>query len=332
MEAEKTFKAWVVRENEDGTFSRAIEERRVADLPEGEVLIEVKFAGLNYKDALSATGNKGVTRNFPHTPGIDVSGIVAESADGRYKVGDKVLVTGYDLGMNTDGGFGEYVRVPASWVVALPETIGLDEAMIMGTGAFTAALMVNKLLMNGLKTEDGEVVVTGSTGGVGSMAVAILAKLGFDVAAVTGKAEAHEFLKTLGAKTCVGREEVSDDSRRPMLRTRWAAGVDTVGGETLSTLLRTVKAKGSVTCCGLVDSPKLAMTVFPFILRGVNLLGVDSAETHMGLRKDIWAKLSGEWKPEMLDKMVTYVSQEGLNEYIDKILEGKVTGRVVVRY
>ncbi|BDD10917.1 alcohol dehydrogenase [Fulvitalea axinellae] len=332
MREETKFKAWVVREKEDKTFSRALEDKAVSELPEGEVLIKASFAGLNFKDALSATGNKGVTRNYPHTPGIDVSGVVAESSDNRFKVGDNVLVTGYDLGMNTDGGFGEYVRVPAGWVIPLPDGLSLDEAMIMGTGAFTAALMVRKLIMNDVRPEDGDVVVTGATGGVGSMAVAILSKLGYSVFASTGKQEAHEFLKSLGAKDCVDRSEIRDESGRPMLRTRWAAGVDTVGGETLTSLLKTVHAKGSVTCCGLVESPKLEMTVFPFILRGVNLLGVDSAETKMELRKEIWSKLSGDWKPENLQTMVNYVKLEDLDPYFGKILKGEIQGRIVVKY
>lgn len=332
MEERKEFRALVVRETAEGKFERKVEDRSFDMLPEGDVLVKVAFAGLNYKDALSASGNKGITRNFPHTPGIDVSGTVAQSTDERFKEGDEVVVTGYDLGMNIDGGFGEYVRVPAGWVVPLPSGLSLAEAMIMGTGAFTAALMVRKLIMNEVRPEGGDVVVTGATGGVGSMAVAILAKLGYSVSAATGKVESHDFLKSIGANECVGRADVRDESGRPMLRGRWAAGVDTIGGETLVTLLKTVNPKGSVTCCGLVESPKLDMTVFPFILRGVNLLGVDSAETKMELRQEIWKRLSSEWKPEQLAEMATYVSLDEISDYIDRMLDGKIQGRIVVKY
>ena len=317
---------------EDGKFRRTIEQRSTDDLPEGEVLIRVHYAGLNYKDALSATGNKGVTRKYPHTPGIDASGVVEENSDPRFSAGQEVIVTSYDLGMNTDGAFGEYIRVPADWVVPLPDSLSLKQSMILGTAGFTAALALYKMEQSGQKPEMGKVVVTGATGGVGSMAVAILAKAGYEVIASTGKESEHDYLKQLGASEAVDRAAVDDDSGRPLLRPQWAGGIDTVGGNTLATLLKACGRNGSIATCGLVASPKLNTTVFPFILNGVNLLGVDSAETPRDIRHQIWKNLASDWSVnEHLGAMCTDASLEELNDrYIDMILAGKTRGRVVV--
>ena len=325
-----TFRALVVCKTDEKTFTREITERSISDLTEGEVLIRVHFSSLNYKDGLSCIGNPGVTRNYPHTPGIDASGKVAESSDSRFKEGDSVIVTGYDLGMNTSGGFGEYIRVPADWVVPLPEGMTFKEASIYGVAGFTAALSVDALQKYGVNPEQGEIVVTGSTGGVGSISVALLSLLGYTVVASTGKKEESEFLQRLGASEIISREEVNDESKKPLLSERWAGAVDTVGGTTLATLLKAVKRGGAVAATGLVASSELSTTVFPFILRGVSLLGIDSGFTPTKLRLEIWNKLAGIWKIPQLEQLTIDCTLEELDPEIDKILAGGQRGRVVV--
>ena len=325
-----TFRALVVSKTDEKTFTREITERSISDLPEGEVLIRVHFSSLNYKDGLSCIGNPGVTRNYPHTPGIDASGEVTESSDSRFKEGDSVIVTGYDLGMNTSGGFGEYIRVPADWVVPLPEGMTFKEASIYGVAGFTAALSVDALQKYGVNPEQGEIVVTGSTGGVGSVSVALLSLLGYTVVASTGKKEESEFLQRLGASEIISREEVNDESKKPLLRERWAGAVDTVGGTTLATLLKAAKRGGAVAATGLVASSELSTTVFPFILRGVSLLGIDSGFTPTKLRREIWNKLAGIWKIPQLEQLTIDCTLEELDPEIDKILAGGQRGRVVV--
>ena len=299
----KTFRALRIKEDEAGKFTRNIIERRIEDLPEDNVLVNVRYAALNYKDALSSVGNKGVTRNYPHTPGIDGAGTVLESKTSQFKAGDKVLVTSYDLGMNTDGAFAEYIRVPEGWVVPLPEGLNLKECMIIGTAGLTAAIGLYKLEMMGQSPEQGSIVVSGASGGVGSMAVGILAKAGYQVIASTGKENAKEFLKDIGASQVVGREFANDDSSRPLMRPQWAGGIDTVGGNTLATMLKGCQPGGSVGACGLVGSPILSTTVFPFIINGINLLGLDSANFPMKERLKVWSKLAGEWKLSDLENM-----------------------------
>ena len=325
-----TFRALVVSQTDEKTFTREITERSISDLPEGEVLIRVHFSSLNYKDGLSCIGNPGVTRNYPHTPGIDASGEVTESSDSRFKEGDSVIVTGYDLGMNTSGGFGEYIRVPADWVVPLPEGMTFKEASIYGVAGFTAALSVDALQKYGVNPEQGEIVVTGSTGGVGSVSVALLSLLGYTVVASTGKKEESEFLLRLGASEIISREEVNDESKKPLLRERWAGAVDTVGGTTLAALLKAAKRGGAVAATGLVASSELSTTVFPFILRGVSLLGIDSGFTPTKLRLEIWNKLAGIWKIPQLEQLTIDCTLEELDPEIDKILAGGQRGRVVV--
>ena len=325
-----TFRALVVSKTDEKTFTREITERSISDLPEGEVLIRVHFSSLNYKDGLSCIGNPGVTRNYPHTPGIDASGKVTESSDSRFKEGDSVIVTGYDLGMNTSGGFGEYIRVPADWVVPLPEGMTLKEASIYGVAGFTAALSVDALQKHGVSPEQGEIVVTGSTGGVGSVSVALLSLLGYTVVASTGKKEESEFLLRLGASEIISREEVDDESKKPLLRERWAGAVDTVGGTTLAALLKAAKRGGAVAATGLVASSEWSTTVFPFILRGVSLLGIDSGFTPTKLRLEIWNKLAGIWKIPQLEQLTIDSTLEELDPEIDKILAGGQRGRVVV--
>jgi putative YhdH/YhfP family quinone oxidoreductase len=329
MPLPQKFKAMVVSETAEKTFPRDIRERALSDLPAGELIIEVKYSSLNYKDALSATGNKGVTRKYPHTPGIDAAGIVADSTTKLFGVGDQVTVTGFDLGMNTAGGFGQYISVPALWATKLPQGLSLKDSMSYGTAGLTAALCLIRLMASGLTKESGEVLVTGATGGVGSIAVAILGKLGFNVVAATGKTSEHDFLRNLGAKTVISREEANDTSGRPLQKPRWAGVIDTVGGNILATALKSTKYGGLVAACGNAMSPELNVNVFPFILRGVSLLGVDSVEIPMRARQMAWQKLAGEWNIDF-SKIVTEVSLEELNPKIDAILKGAVRGRVLV--
>lgn len=324
-----TFQAFYISENEDKTFSQATVERKIEDLPAGEVLIKVQYSSLNYKDALSSTGNRGVTRNYPHIPGIDAAGIIEESISSDFKKGDKVLVTGFDLGMNTSGGFGQYIRVPAKWVIKLPRGLKLKESMIFGTAGLTAALCIDKLLQNGLKS--GKVIVTGATGGVGTMAVMILAKLGFYVVGVTGKPEGKEFLMKIGAKEVISREEVDDKSNRPLLKGIYAGCVDTVGGNILATILKSMQYNGVVAICGLVNSPEVPTSVFPFILRGVSMFGIDSSECDLEWRKKLWKNLAKNWKPNEIQSISKTITLKGLPKEIKKILKGKQIGRIIVR-
>lgn len=329
MALPQNFKAMVVSETAEKTFVRGIRERAFNDLPAGELIVEVKYSSLNYKDALSATGNKGVTRKFPHTPGIDAAGLVVDSTTKLFAVGDQVTVTGFDLGMNTSGGFSHYISVPALWATKLPQGLSLKDSMGYGTAGLTAALCIIRLMASGLSKDSGEVLVTGATGGVGSVAVAILAKLGFNVVAATGKASEHDFLTGLGAKAIISREEANDTSGRPLQKARWAGVVDTVGGNILATALKTTKYGGLVAACGNAMSADLNVSVFPFILRGVSLLGVDSVEIPMRARQMAWSKLAGEWSID-LAKLLTEVSLEELNPKIDEILKGGIRGRVLV--
>jgi putative YhdH/YhfP family quinone oxidoreductase len=329
MALPQTFKAMVVSETAEKSFVREIRQKALSDLPAGELIVEVKYSSLNYKDALSASGNKGVTRKYPHTPGIDAAGVVATSTTKMFSAGEQVTVTGFDFGMNTSGGFGQYISVPALWAAKVPQPLSLRDSMGYGTAGLTAALCLIRLMASGLTKESGEVLVTGATGGVGCIAVAILAKLGFNVVAATGKGEETEFLTKLGAKTIISREEANDTSGRPLQKGRWAGVVDTVGGNILATALKTAKYGGLVAACGNAMSADLNVNVFPFILRGVSLLGVDSVEIPMRARQMAWSKLAGEWSVD-LSTIVKEVSLEGLDGEIEKILKGGVRGRVVV--
>ncbi|MGB9913396.1 MAG: YhdH/YhfP family quinone oxidoreductase [Candidatus Kapaibacteriota bacterium] len=323
------FRAMIVEEIEQNQFRRFIGEKTISELPEGDVLIKVLYSSLNYKDALSARGHKGITRKYPHTPGVDAAGIVEKSDSSKFKVGDEVIVTGYDLGMNTSGGFGQYIRVPADWIVPLPKGLTLKEAMIYGTAGFTAGLCVNAFIEKGITPESGKILVTGATGGVGSLSVAILSKLGYYVVASTGKIEKEEFLRNLGAREVIHRSETYDASSKPLLQRRWIGVVDNVGGITLSTAIRSTDYDGIVASVGLVESEKLSITVYPFILRGVSLVGIDSAETKMEKRLKIWDRLSKDWKISF-EGLWREVSLDKLNEEIEKILRGEQVGKVVI--
>ena len=329
MALPQTFKAMVVSETIEKKFVREVTQKALSELPGGELIVEVKYSSLNYKDALSASGNKGVTRKYPHTPGIDAAGIVVDSTTKAFGAGEEVVVMGFDLGMNTSGGFGQYISVPSGWAVKLPQGLSLRDSMGYGTAGLTAALCMLRLMAGGLNKDSGEVLVTGATGGVGSIAVAMLAKLGFNVVAATGKAIETEYLTQLGAKAVISREEANDTSGRPMQKGRWAGVVDTVGGNILATALKSAKYGGLVAACGNAMSADLNVSVFPFILRGVSLLGVDSVEIPMRARQMAWNKLAGEWSVD-LSRIVSEVSLDSLSAEIDKILKGGVRGRVVV--
>ena len=323
------FKCLVVSQENDG-YVRQVERRSVDALPEGDVLIQVRYSSLNYKDALSATGHRGVTRRYPHTPGIDAAGVVQDSSDERFAPGDEVIVTSYDLGANTPGGYGQYIRVPAGWVVPLPAGLTLREAMVYGTAGFTAAMSLHRLERHGVGPGCGEILVTGATGGVGSLSVAMLSRVGYTVVAATGKPDRERFLLDLGADAVVPRNEIDDESGRPLLAERWAGAVDTAGGNILATALKSTKSRGLVTCCGLVASADLNISVYPFILRGVGLQGVDSAECPMPERKYIWERIAGPWKIDTTGDLVTERTLETLESEIQRILRGGQTGRVVV--
>ena len=326
------FRAMVVAEIEDKKFIREIKEKTISALPEGEVLINVHYSSLNYKDALSASGNKGVTRKYPHTPGVDAAGVVAESSNADFKPGEKVLVTGYDLGMNTSGGYEEYIRVPAAWVVRLPENLSLRESMIYGTAGFTAALSCFKMIKNGVTPDKGPVLVTGATGGVGSIALAILVKNGYEVIAVNGMVDEKDYLLELGAKEVISIEEADDKSGRPLLKPRWAGAIDTVAGNILSTAIKTTKYGGTVTCCGNVGSAEVTSSIYPFILNGVSLLGIDSVNCPVDLRLEVWNKIASDWKLDHLETITTELeSLESLDARIGLILQGKSKGRAIVK-
>jgi len=332
MENSSQFKSFVVEKTESGEFVRSIKSRNFADLPQGDLVVRVRYSSLNYKDALSASGHPGVTRKFPHTPGIDAAGEVISCESDVFSPGDKVIITGYDLGMETDGGWGELIRIPSSWAVPLPQGLSEQEAMTLGTAGFTAALSVLKLVQAGVKPVDGDILVTGATGGVGSVACAILSRAGYRVVAATGKSSDEQFLRSLGAAEIISREQVTSGADKPMLKERWAGCVDVVGGDTLVAAIKATRYGGVVTCCGLVGSIDLPLNVYPFILRGVSLLGIDSVQCPMEPRLQVWEQLAGEWKPEQLSSLVTEVALEGLEEKIQAILKGGISGRVLVKH
>jgi putative YhdH/YhfP family quinone oxidoreductase len=330
MAATTAFPCFMVRKDANGQVAGRVEQITSADLPPGDVLIRVAYSSLNYKDALACRGHPGVVRTFPHVPGIDCAGTVVESSSSEYKHGDEVLVTGYELGAGHWGGYSQFVRVPADWVVRLPADLPFRDAMIYGTAGFTAAQCVNAIVERGIKPDRGPVVVTGATGGVGSLAVVILAKLGFEVHTVTGKGGEHDWLRKLGARTILDRAAVSDDSDRPLLASRWAAAVDTVGGKPLAMILRSLQHRGCVAACGLVAGTDLNLTIYPFILRGVTLVGIDSAKCPRQERLDIWQKLAGGWRVTQLDDIADEVSLDELPDRVEKILAGLIVGRTLV--
>ena len=325
-----TYKAFEVREEIEKKFVGAIVEKSALELAEGSVSIEVHYSSVNYKDALSASGSKAVTREYPHVPGIDAAGKVLASTDSHFAVGDEVVVTGYDLGMNTAGGFGQQVTVPGGWVTKLPVGLSLRDSMVLGTAGLTAGLCVNKLLLNNITPEAGKVLVTGATGGVGIIACALLVKLGFEVVASTGKLAETAKLMALGVSEVISREAFSEENPRPMLKESYAAAVDVAGGTTLVNVIKSLSYGGSVAACGLVDSPALSATVFPFILRGVNLLGIDSVELPLAQKQQVWNLFANEWALTDIDSLAETIVLAELPAVLAKVLAGGAVGRYVL--
>ena len=325
-----TYKAFEVREETEKNFVGTIVEKSALELAEGSVSIEVCYSSVNYKDALSASGSKAVTREYPHVPGIDAAGTVLASTDSNFAVGDEVVVTGYDLGMNTAGGFGQQVTVPGGWVTKLPVGLSLRDSMVLGTAGLTAGLCVNKLLLNGITPEAWKVLVTGATGGVGIIACALLVKLGFEVVASTGKLAEAAKLTALGVSEVISREAFSEENPRPMLKESYAAAVDVAGGTTLVNVIKSLSYGGSVAACGLVDSPALSATVLPFILRGVNLLGVDSVELPLAQKQQVWNLFANEWALTDIDSLAETIVLAELPAVLAKVLAGGAIGRYVL--
>lgn len=323
-----TFRAFRIEEN-NGKYIGSIKEMEFNPLKDNEILVKVHYSSLNYKDALSASGNKGVTRNYPHTPGIDAVGVIEKSTSNSLKIGDKVIVTSYDLGMNTDGGFAEYIKVPSTWAVKLPGNMTMKEAMIYGTAGLTAGMSVLRL-SELIKPEDGKIVVSGATGGVGSLSVSILSKLGYSVVAITGKEAEREYLFHLGAEEVLLRSEIENFDKKPLLRPLFAGAIDTVGGVILENIIKATNSMGVVTCCGNVASPKLEITVFPFILRGITLIGIDSQNYPMKYREKVWNMLAKNWKPVQISDTYTEIKLEEIQDKIDLILQGKLKGRTII--
>lgn len=329
--ADKTFRCYLVDKDADGRVHGELARRSIDELPAGDVLISVAFSSLNYKDALGAKGHPGVNKVFPYIPGVDAAGTVVQSASSDLAEGDRVLVTGFEMGMNRWGGLAGYVRVPRDWVVPVPAGLSLYESMALGTAGLTAALSVHALQVHGISPERGEVVVTGASGGVGSVAVALLGKLGYRVAAITGKASAHEYLRALGATEILGRDAVTDTSGKPLLSGRWSGAIDTVGGGILATVIASMRHGGCIAACGNVAGGELRTSVFPFILRGITLTGIDTAVCPTALRHLSWKRLGGDWKPDQLDRIGHGIELDDLPARIDEILAGQIVGRTVVR-
>ena len=324
------FNALVVEKAEDGAVTQTIRPLEVSDLPEGEVVVDVEYSTLNYKDGLCLTGKGGLVRNYPHVPGIDYAGTVSESADARYKPGDKVVLTGWRVGEVVWGGYAQKARAKADWLVPLPEGLTTRQAMAVGTAGFTAMLAVMALEAHGLKPGAGPVLVTGAAGGVGSVAVAILAKLGHEVAAVTGRPETADYLKSLGASQIVAREEIAEAPAKPLEKETWAGCVDAVGGAMLARVLTQLKYGGSAAAVGLAGGAALPATVVPFLLRGVNLLGIDSVMQPYGNRLAAWKRIAADLPMDKLEEMVHPASLKDLPALGAAILKGGVQGRVVV--
>lgn len=330
MNTSNTFKALLVEEQSHNIYSKHIVERNLTDLPENDLLIDVHYSSLNFKDAMSASGNKRISQHFPHTPGIDAAGVVVSDKSGTFSPGDEVLVFGYDLGMNTPGGLGQKISIPADWAVSCPDTLTLKEAMTYGTGGLTAALCIQKLEKMGATPSDGPVAITGATGGVGSISIALLKQLGYDAVAFSGKPEQSEMLKTLGAKEVLHRDTILDVKDALAGKPKWAHAIDTLGGDYLTGLLKQLKPGGGVASVGLASSPEIAMSVIPFITRGISLLGVDSVYIPLNDKKHIWHRVATDMKLPNLENYQQEISLRETPEYLDKFMNGQVVGRYVV--
>ncbi len=325
----ENFRAIVVKKNHD-QFDIDINERMISDLPDGELLVRVEYSSLNYKDALSASGARGVTKNYPHTPGIDAAGVVEESNEKDFPIGSSVIVTGFDLGMNTSGGFSEYIRIPSQWAIQCPDGLSTKESMMLGTAGLTAGLAVDSI-KNTCDIKDAKVVVSGATGGVGSIGVNLLSHLGAKVTAITGKIDGKRFLKKLGATEIIERDHFIKATKLPLNKGVYNAALDVVGGSMLSSILSSMYQNGIITVCGNVGGPKFETTVFPFILRGNSLVGIDSANSPIDKRKMIWKHFSSDWKLDGLEKYSKIVDLENLIPEIKNILAGKQTGRIILK-
>ena len=325
----KTYQALESVKTEEGNVISVV-EKDVDELPEGDLLIKVSYSSLNYKDAMSASGMPGVTRNYPHTPGIDAVGEIDSSSSKNFKEGDKVIVTGYDLGMNTAGGFGQYIRVPAEWATPLPKGLSESESMSLGTAGLTAGLSVHALeAYRGNSFEGTKSIVTGATGGVGSIALMLLSKLNSEVTAISGKKDQVNFLSGLGASEVILREDLQEVARKPIGKSLWDLGVDVVSGDVLTMLLTSLTPGGAVACSGLVGGPSFESSIFPFILRGNALLGIDSVEIPLEQKSQIWEKFSSDWKLDLAE-LTKEVSLDDLENEIEKILQGNQVGRILV--
>ena len=322
----------LVTTEENKTFRNSVQIKTLDFLPDNNTLIKVKYSSLNYKDALSASGNKGVTRNYPHTPGIDAAGIIEETSSKKLKKGDEVIVTGYDMGMNTFGGFGEFIKVPEEWIIKKPNNLSLSESMAFGTAGLTAGLCLRKLLHHGLKPNDGKVFVSGVTGGVGIISLMLLSKLGFEVTAITGKMNEKDLLINLGANEVIDRNDLDVDLVSPLQKPIYSGGIDAVGGKILSNLICSTTQRAAIACCGMVGGLSLDTSIFPFILRGLSLFGIDSAETLLEVKEEVWKNFSSDWKLEDIDQNIKNISLDELPTEIEKILKGKQIGRVRIAY
>ena len=326
----ENFRALVV--NNEEQFTVDVKELSLNDLPEGDVLLKVEYSSINYKDSLAAIPDGNIVKSYPFVPGIDLAGTVISSENPQFKEGDKVIATSYEIGVTHFGGYSEYARIPSEWLVPLPEGLSLKEAMVIGTAGFTAALSVQRLEENNVTPDKGKVLVTGATGGVGSFAISILSKLGYEVEASTGKESEHDFLISLGATSIVPREEVYDGKVRALGKQKWAAAVDPVGGEPLASLLSQIQYGGSVAVSGLTAGTKLPSTVFPFILRGVNLLGIDSVYCPMDTRLKVWNRLATDFKPANLEQLIQQeITLEQLPEALPTLLKAQAKGRTIVK-
>ena len=323
------YKAYLVEEN-NGEFIGSVKELDAPDLEEGRLLIKVKYSSLNYKDALAATGAKGVVRSYPFVPGVDVAGEVIKSSSNDFIPGDEVIATGYKIGMAEFGGFGEIVHLPSEWVVKLPENLSLFNAMCHGTAGITAAECVNKIIKGGISNTL-PVLVSGATGGVGSIAVGLLSKLGYEVHAITGKPDENEKLTSMGATKIISRNDFMSEPLKPLDKASYSSAVDTVGGEMLAKMISMISNNGVVSCCGNVGGAMFTSSVFPFILRGVQLSGVDSAESPIDLKKELWNLLANEWLIDLNNQTKTVNIKEIDNE-IKKILDAGQIGRVVIKH
>ena len=326
----RNFKAFTAYQNKNGDFKSKIIIKDITDLPDGDLLIKVKYSSLNYKDALSASGSRGITKYYPHTPGIDAAGVIVRSNDRNFRINDRVIVTGFDLGMNTSGGFAEYIQVPSSWAVQCPNSLSTEEAMILGTAGLTAGLCVNEIEANA-KIKQLNVVVSGSTGGVGSIAIMLLSNLGAKVTSITGKKNKDEYLWNLGSSEIIDRNHFIKSTRLPLNRGNFDAAIDVVGGKILSSIIASMKYNGLITVCGNVADPNFVTTVFPFILRSNRLIGIDSASHPIKIREKIWNKFASSWKIENLNLIAKVINLSDLGNEIKKILCGKQIGRVIVK-